>query len=178
MTSKTAKACDLFLKRFGPDTQLTVAAVFLIPILLHPGFPTLPRRGVPSRKSKAGDFRIRNLDPLIGIFWQNSHKRIGKRRARNSIKQVSLYGTPIFTTYRDVPAIVKRLFQRFTQVFFLGERGNPSLQRFVHRSRRYFQLVGVQGVPGNVGMAWSGHARVSSRFFAAVSWICTSGLYE
>src|SRR5437899_3472144 len=109
------------------EAGLTIARSLLIPILPHPGFPTLAGSGVAPRKGQRSDLRIRNFCALIGIFWQKSHERIAKSGAGHPIKDVAFEFAAIPACNRNIAAIVERFFEGFAQIVLAGKFRNPTL---------------------------------------------------
>ena len=86
----TAKRRRL-LQRLRLQRNSLFAGSLPLPILLHPGFPTLARRGVATAERQRGNVGIRDRNLLVRVLRNQPHHRLGQRRAVAPIEDVAFH---------------------------------------------------------------------------------------
>ena len=96
--------------------------------MTNPGLPTVACRHVFAAEGQGSDFRISDRHLWTTILGQHAHQALIQAVAGASVKDVAFDLSSIFTGDQNVAAVVECLFQSFTQLFWIGQVGNPSLE--------------------------------------------------
>src|SRR5262249_45689494 len=115
----------------------------LLPVLAHPRFPALARRGIPAAEGQRRDLRVRNRNFLRGVLGVEPDDGFGQSLAGTAIEDVYLDPATVLAGNGYIAAIVESFFQGLAQLFFAGHRGNPAFQFFVGKSRHDLKLVRI-----------------------------------
>src|SRR5712664_4586033 len=99
-----------WIKRLRPKAQIALSGRLCGPIFADPRFPTLTGSRDPIRDGKCRDFGIRNLDPLVRILRQNTHKGALQVSAGDTVKNIAVDFASIFPGDGDVSAEIEGLF--------------------------------------------------------------------
>ena len=124
---------------------LPIGGLFL-PVLSHPGFPTLASGGVAAGEDKRGDFGVSDFLAAAAVLEQNSNERGFECGTRDAIEEVAFESRTVLLGKCDVTAIVEGFFESLAEVFFVGYGGNPTFQFFVFYARGDFERVRILDV--------------------------------